>query len=352
MSTSTNWPPTKLRINAKWLAALIVLGGTSVAALLAFGDTEQTVALIQRANWWYLLGALSIHYSGFAVRGWRWQMLLKAMGHALPYGYCTRLLISGWFVSAIIPARAGDILRIGILRAPAINATELPAVPVADATSSVLLERVLDMVAILLLGATFGFIMLRGELPSWVLTLYGTIILILGVLGLALIALPRLWNLLGTLWQHSLWQKLISFGAETTKKLAVLVRQPGTALAVIGLSLYIWLCDAFLLWFVMRSLGELLGFGSAAFVALTVDVIAAVPITPGGLGQIEGAYAALLGLMSLPSTKLPATILLTRAISYWTFLLFSGLVTILAFWLPSRKPAGSQESGESLTANH
>ena len=93
------------------------------------------------------------------------------------------------------------------------------------------------------------------------------------------------------------------------------------------LSLYIWLCDAFLLWLVMASLAEWTSFGSAAFIALTVDGLAAVPLTPGGVGQIEAAYAGLLTLFALPVAKLSAIILLTRLISYWSFLLFSGMVT-------------------------
>lgn len=356
-----NWQLSAIKLNRNWLTAIIVLGVASLATLLYLGDPQQTIHLIRESNWGLLLLALLIHYSGFAIRGLRWKLLLNALGHSRGYVYCTGLLISGWFVSAIIPARAGDILRIGVLRssgsgnplnarnASVINdgsmahdGSEARRVPIADGLSSILLERVLDMMAILLLGASFGFMVLRAQLPSWVLSLYGTTVALLVALGLTLLILPRVWVWLGSLSSQSFWQKGIRFGSELTEKIALLAQAPKTAMITVGLSLYIWLCDAFLLWLVMGSVDALIGaglasFGRPAFVALTVDVIAAVPLTPGGIGQIETAYGALLSLLSLPTAKLPAIILLTRFISYWSFLLFSGLVTFLMLGLPKRR---------------
>ena len=42
------------------------------------------------------------------------------------------------------------------------------------------------------------------------------------------------------------------------------------------------------------------------------------------------AYAGLLALFALSSVNISAVVLLTRAISYWSFLLFSGIVTFAA----------------------
>jgi uncharacterized protein (TIRG00374 family) len=69
---------------------------------------------------------------------------------------------------------------------------------------------------------------------------------------------------------------------------------------------------------------------SITFVALTVDIFAAIPLTPGGIGQIEAVNMALLALLPLPAFNLSAAVLLNRAISYWSFLLFSGIVTFAA----------------------
>jgi len=89
------------------------------------------------------------------------------------------------------------------------------------------------------------------------------------------------------------------------------------------------MCDAWLLWLVLISLSQPLGFATAAFIAFTVDIVAAVPLTPGGIGQVEAASLAMLTLFGLPLQVATATTLVVRGISYWSFLLFSGIVTLV-----------------------
>jgi len=201
-------------------------------------------------------------------------------------------------------------------------------VPLADGVGSVVLERVLDMLAILLLGALFGFLALRTQLPGWILITYVVGVVLLLSFGALLLLLPALFAPLRRISAHPLWQRVVDFAAQMVTSLRTLPHRPGVALLVVLESLYIWLCDALLLWLVMRSLGQFVPFGQAAFVALTVDALAAIPLTPGGVGQIEATYAALLALLALPMANISAAILLTRAISYWSFLLFSGFVSI------------------------
>jgi uncharacterized membrane protein YbhN (UPF0104 family) len=148
--------------------------------------------------------------------------------------------------------------------------------------------------------------------------------------GAALVLAPPLLAWLRRRSQHRLWQKGIDFLAAFVEGLRALFRQPATALLVIAESLLIWLCDALVLWLVVLSLAVALSLPAAAFVALTVDVLAAVPLTPGGVGQIDIAYAALLALLALPTLNVGAVVLVVRFITYWSFLAFSGLVTLAA----------------------
>lgn len=325
-----------LRTHWRRIGLLMVLAGITLAALIVWGGGRSTLATIAAANRPLLLLALVIHYSGFAVRGHRWQRLLALTGHRLAYGWVTGLLFSGWFISALLPARAGDVARIGLLRTPpppSANRQTHSPVPVADSLGSIVLERALDIFAILVLGATFGFVALRERLPGWLLLSYAGAVLVLVALAVALLTAPVLFATLRRIPMperlSGLWHKGWDFAGELVASMRTLARQPGTALLVAGESLYIWLCDALLLWLVMRSLGQsapfdAVPFGGAAFVALSVDALAAVPLTPGGIGQIEAAYGALLALLSLSTAQVPVIILVTRAISYWSFLVVSG----------------------------
>lgn len=319
-----------MRLNRRWVLMLLGAGILSVVILLLIGGGRAPLETMRHANWRFLGMGLIVHYSGFAVRGWRWQRILGSMGHRLTYSYCTGLLMSGWFVSAIVPARAGDLLRIGILRKPNLWGRKLDPIPIADGMSSVILERLLDMTAIIVMGAVSGILIVQSRLPQWVLPLYGTGLVILSVIGIMLLVSAPVLNWLRRWSDHHFWHDAIDLAEQTASQIALLWTMPSTAIVTFIQSVYIWFCDALLLWLVVSSLNTPLTLGSATFVALTVDVVAAVPITPGGVGQIEAAYAALLALLSMPFVNLSATILLTRLISYWSFLIICGLI---AFFL-------------------
>jgi len=334
-----------LRLDRNRIVLLAALGGLSVALLLALGGGRTALTALAHADWRWIGLAIAVHYSGFVMRGWRWQQLLATMGHRFTWRFMMTLLLAGWFVSSLLPARAGDLIRVGVLHAPPHES--LPsrhAVPVANGLGSIVLERALDLLAILLLGASFGFVVLRAQLPGWVLAAYTVGIVALIVFGVVLLIIPSILDWLRRWSGHRFWQMALDFAAQLVDSLRTLLRQPQTALLVVAASLYIWLCDAVLMWLCVGSLGTWLPFGRAAFVAFTVDVFAIVPLTPGGIGQIETVNATLLALLALPTTQVAAAVLVNRTISYWSFLLFSGVVTFGAGfgqWIGRSAPAKS-----------
>lgn len=314
------------------LLILVGLGLLTAALLLTLSGGRETLTALAEASWPLVALAMLVHYSGFAVRGRRWQLILALLGHRLPYRTVTTLLVSGWFISALLPARAGDVARVTILHQGVHGRAHRSAsgVPVADAIGSIVLERVLDIVAILLLGGGFGYLILRSQLPGWVLVAYGVGTAGLALLGGIVLFAPALIGRLRRLCAHPQWQRGLDFAHQLATSVRILPQHPRVALWVLAESIYIWLCDALLLWLVIWSLGTHTTVGMAGFVALTVDVFATVPLTPGGVGQLEVVHAGLLALFALPGLNVSAAVLLTRAISYWSFLLFSGAVTLAA----------------------
>jgi uncharacterized protein (TIRG00374 family) len=248
------------------------------------------------------------------------------MGHSIRYRTATSLLISGWFVSALLPARAGDVLRVVALRAGVDG--EAP-VPVADSLGSIVMERVLDIAAILLLGAAFSFAALHAQMPAWVGAAYLTALLLLAVFVIALLVAPPFMQRLRGLSTNRWWQAALNFTSQLVESLRTLPSQPRKSTVAAVESLLIWMCDALLLWLVLVGLSQPLGFATAAFIAFTVDIVAAVPLTPGGIGQVEAASLALLTLFGLPLQIATVATLVVRGISYWSFLVFSGIVTLV-----------------------
>ena len=205
------------------------------------------------------------------------------------------------------------------------------------AESNLLVPRILDkavgvnavvsLLAITAFGALFGFAVLRNEAPGWLLASYAVGLALLLIFGAVLLVAPPLLAWMRRWSGHRAWQALIGFAEQLATSLRVLIKQPGAGLLVAGESLYIWLCDALVVWFVILALGASLPFSIAAFVALTVDVLAAVPLTPGGVGQIDAAYAGIFALLPGVLFNVGAAVLLIRFITYWSFLALTGLVT-------------------------
>ncbi len=326
MSSAAPPPAVRLsgRLTVRRVALLVGLGVLTAALLVALGGGRAALVPLAEVRWGPLLLAALLHYASFAVRGHRWQTLLRIMGHRLRYTTVTALLLAGWFTSAVVPMRPGDVLRVLVLRSGAQG--HLP-VPVPDSLGSIVLERVLDILAIVLLGALFGFLALQATLPPWVLLAYGTAALALLAFLVALLVAPAVMGWLQMRSGRRWWQATVGFLARFVAGLRALRRAPGRAALAVAESLLVWLVDALLLWLVLRSLGQTVPFGPAAFVALTVDIVAAVPLTPGGVGPIEVAFAALLALIGVAPNVATAAVLLVRGISYWSFLLFTGLVT-------------------------
>ncbi len=142
-------------VDRRRLVLIGLIGAVTIAVLVVLAGGKAALDAVVKANWAFLGLAVLVHYSSFALRGHRWQRLLGALGYPLPYLYTTGLLLAGWFASALLPARAGDWLRVGVLR---LDTERHEPVPVPSSLSSLVLERVLDILAILILGAAFGFL--------------------------------------------------------------------------------------------------------------------------------------------------------------------------------------------------
>ncbi len=148
-------------MNRARLIVIAVLGFLTLILLVRVGKVEISLDTLRRIQPGYLLAAIAVHYSGFVMRGDRWRRLLAAMGYRVSFGYAFSLLLAGWFISALVPARAGDLARAGLLRRDY-------DVPVATGLGSVAAERAFDALALVLLAVVAGVWALAGRIPEWV----------------------------------------------------------------------------------------------------------------------------------------------------------------------------------------
>src|SRR5215467_2409168 len=138
------------------IRTVIVLALAAGLVLLFFRnvDLRLVVAEILKARLPWLATSLAATLMSLVIRSVRWQYLLEPLGHA-SFGNAFRATAVGFAASSILPARAGEVIRPYFLaRHENMTAT--------GAFATIILERVLDVLTVVALLASFIFVFDQG----------------------------------------------------------------------------------------------------------------------------------------------------------------------------------------------
>jgi hypothetical protein len=287
---------------------------------------------VAQANPLLVLAAFGVYYLGFPVRGYRWKTLLKGAGYRISNRDATEILFLSWLVNCVVPAKLGDVYRAYLLK---LNSP----VSATRTLGTVFIERILDLFAIAILGLAAGYWRFRdnlGEL-SWtmqfIFALGVALVIVLAVLLVVLRSFGR--RVMGALPVPERLVVLYERFEEGVFNSVGLRGLPWLGL----LTVTIWATEALRLWLVIAALGFPglhLGPSGVLFVALIGSLLTAVPLTPAGLGAVEtGVGTVLVGVFGVPLGQATAIILVDRAISVFTIVIFGAIAYVL-----SSKPRG------------
>ncbi len=277
------------------LRALIVLalGGALLVLFFYNVDLRGVARAIMHADPVWLGISLATTVVNLAIRAWRWQYLLEPIGRP---GFATafRATAVGFAASSVLPARAGEVIRPYFLaRQERISAT--------GAFATIILERVLDMVTVLVLLAVYVLFAapvitdsnrLAFEAVQWtgMIAAAGAV----GALAVMFVLAGnprRLAESLSRL-EAVLPSRLAGMLARVAEKFASglgIIRRPGRLTVALVLSFPLWLSIAVGIWTVARAFDLAVSFlGSFLVIALLV-VGVAVP-TPGAVGGFHAAF--------------------------------------------------------------
>ena len=330
------------------LVILLLLSIVIVWGLLRLGNIDLSPETLAQVDWGWLLLGMVIFYSGIIARGLRWQRILKAMDWSLGYVYTQTLLVAGFFLSLILPARLGDVGRVVMLKRD-------HKIPYAQGIASLAAERALDVFAILVLATVGAVWALQGRVPPEILQLIIGTVVLLGVGLIGLLAIPSLEGWLRhpgkietwlpiKIW--SFYQKVLDFGFNLINSVRALGRHPLSLAIVVLESLYIWLCDALIIYFGLLSIGAAALLSVSMFAGMVADLAVAVPLTPAGLGQFDLVLIWLLTQFNVTTAQASLTILLVRFVNLWLFLPIGAIVTF-AFGFSSMLNLTSKETQQA-----
>lgn len=289
--------------------------GVGVSALLLFLffqslDVRAMGSTIREANFLFVLPAIGVYFVGVWLRAARWRLLMAPFA-AVPTERLFRVILIGFAVNNVLPLRLGELVRTFLLR-------RSDGVPIAAALATVLLERLLDVVA---LCALMTLVLLVVPLDGWVLALASfTALVAAGAVAglLLLVVLPRAvvrrLLQLGQALADRLGRRVGSLARSFLEGIRAL-EDPRTVLAVGTLSVTGWVAELGLYYFMMLAFGFDSGILSLVAGMVVANLATALPSSPGYVGTFDLPLQLLLtDTFGVPEATAASYTLLTHAV--------------------------------------
>jgi uncharacterized membrane protein YbhN (UPF0104 family) len=264
--------------------------GIGVLAMLVFAilaiwwrgpDWNTVYHAFDFVSWrWVLVGVL-LNLLSVVARAWAWNLTIR---HAVPpplppFHQVFSSFGVGLLGNAVLPARAGELARVAVLRRH---------LPHGSGTSATLLgtvaaHRLFDLFPIALLVA---YVMATAKLPHWAVTA----VVVIGLVGLALLAAAIL--------TARRANGVPPHGQRTALRLLGMARQglavlgsPGAALAAILFQIAGWTFQLLAVWAVTAAFSLDVPLPAAALVLLLMNIATVFPLWPGNVGLLQAAVA-------------------------------------------------------------
>jgi uncharacterized protein (TIRG00374 family) len=306
--------------------ALILL---VTAGLLWFflrgADMAGVWAETRRADPRLLLAALGATFLTYVMRAWRWQSMLAPLGPTR-FSTALRATIIGFAASAVLPARAGEVLRPYLLaRRERLNATA--------AFATIVIERLIDLATVLVLFGAFISIVPAGAVSGDAASLahvkfWGGVAAAGALAGMALLFVlaghPERLGRAALRVERVLPGRAAAVVArfvETFAQGLAVMRSPARLLETLALSFPLWLSIAVQIWLTSRAFHITFPFTGTFLVIVLLVVGVAVP-TPGQIGGFHAAYQiAVTTFFAVPVDRAVSAAIVLHAISFLPVLL-------------------------------
>lgn len=320
----------------KWLRnprTLISFGIAIAIVWFAFRgldvNIQETWKYMKSANLPLYLTGFAMFYLTFPLRALRWRLLLQNADVPVQEGRRSwasipalmEYIFLSWFANCIVPAKLGDAYRGYLLKRNG-------KVSFSRTIGTIFAERLLDMLALFTLLVISGWITFHGELPpeTQIIFVSGLVLALMIVIGLA-----------GMRWFSPFLRRIVPARAQRVyiafEEAALRSFQPKVLPTLLLMTVAVWLLEGFRLYFVILSLGHVglnLSLSMVIFVALASSLLTVLPITPAGLGVVEGTIVAVLVLFNVDTNLGTAVTFLDRTINFWSIIIIGFIVYLLS----------------------
>ena len=331
---------------AKLLAGLLVTGVCSWLVIQQVDLPQIWFVLSSADPSWVFLG-LSFLSMAYLLRIVRWWLMLRTIAPTLPLTACAGPFLSGIALNNVLPFRAGDIMRV-------VGFCRQLTLPASSVFGSLVLERLLDLTAILIV---FFVALPRATpdgFPADILAAAGWLAVVCVMLIIFTIAMPetlaRLVETLAAVAHRWRWKRagraaywVVHFFSSLAR-----MRTRQQIIPLVLLSLGAWCLEGALFAAVARAMhiGE---SGIAPWFALSTGTLGTLlPSTPGYVGTFD--YLTMVGFLAhgFPQSISAACALLIHVV-LWVPQTIVGMAWLLIIKL--RHATSAMESRPSAGAS-
>jgi glycosyltransferase 2 family protein len=279
--------------------------------------------------------ALALYAVATLLRGERWHHILAFARVKARRSDCYALTTVGYMGNNVLPARAGEALRVVLLssRCGASKRTLL---------GSVVAERLLDVIA---LGTIF-VVVVYGVLTSRVLPtdrplLVAGIGVLLAVLGVVAVSILR---------RHHVFERVRDWLRPLADAPRALLRREGAIL--LAATFVLWGFEAGVYLAVAKSVDLGISATGALYLVALTNFVAALPAAPGSIGTFDAAVAWGAGRLGASGSAALSYLILLRFVLYVpiTVVGFIVLVTRYGGWSRLRSAVRLDAGAEASRA--
>jgi uncharacterized protein (TIRG00374 family) len=312
----TRWRVIRIALRVLAIAALLLL--LRYVVIPQFIEAGHDLHIIQGRSPWPLLLALALELASLATYGALTYAVLDRRDRPR-YGTVLRVDLAGVGTTNAIPA--GGAFALAVRYRLLAQAGSSPTTIVGGLAVEVILSN-------LLLGAVFalGLLLSLASLPPspyyqvaglFMVVIFGGAAIALAVavrrrphvmrrVGSATRRLPEAWR-----------DRVLTFVDDAVGNVASLALDRRRFVAAIFWGAMNWILDAAALWVLLAAFGYRADPGQLLLVYGLVGILSLIPITPGGLGVVEGVMVPLLVALGATSQVALLGVIAWRLLQYW-----------------------------------
>jgi uncharacterized protein (TIRG00374 family) len=223
----------------------------------------------------WIAAALGLYVAATLVRAERWHQILDHTGVNAKRSDCYALTTVGYMGNNVLPARAGEALRV-VLLSPRCDASKRTII------SSIVAERVLDVIALLTIFVVtvYGVLSTAEVLPTdrpLLVTGIGVVLLLAGAV---------------TIWvlrRHHVFEQVRNWLRPLADSPRALISRWG--LVLLAGTFVLWTIEASVYWTVARAIDLEFSISGALYLVALTNFVAALPAAPGSIGTFDAAVA-------------------------------------------------------------